>query len=146
MQEALQTLPGDPPDAPGHTLAVLFGATLTREAPGYASCCQIRCSMCNLHVFFEIKNYVFGDAEEEEGEEEARRPPSSGLLCLRVPLTWSFGMGWDGMDGLDGWDHDNDDHDNDDHHDGKKAGGGRRGGGGSIHANTRSPASGGTYW
>ena len=33
------------------------------------------------------------------------------------------------MDGLDGWDHDdNDDHDNDDHHDGKKAGGGRRGG------------------
>ena len=85
--------------------------------------------MCNLHVFFEIKNYVFGDAEEEEGEEEARRPPSSGLLCLRVPLTWSFGMGWDGMDGLDEWDHDdNDDHDNDDHHDGKKVGGRRRGG------------------
>ena len=101
MQEALQTLPGDPPDAPGHTLAVLFGATLTREAPGYASCCQIRCSMCNLHVFFEIKKYVFGDAEEEEGEEEARRPPSSGLLCLRVPLTWSFGMGWDGMGWMD---------------------------------------------
>ena len=94
-----------PPDAPEHTLAVLFGATLTREAPGYASCCQIRCSMCNLHVFFEII-IMFLEMQrkkKEKKKQEDHHPLGFCAFAFHSPgrLGWD-GIGWDGMDGLDG--------------------------------------------